>query len=51
MGFDQREPVLAVLEGQLFLENIGKEASKFLRAYNREFDTFNQLARCAAGRN
>jgi hypothetical protein len=31
---------LAVLEGKLFIENICKEASSYLRAYNRDFDTF-----------
>lgn len=31
---------LAVLEGKLFIENIGKEASNYLRAYNRDFDNF-----------
>lgn len=31
---------LAVLEGKLFIENIGKEAKAFLASYNREFDYF-----------
>lgn len=31
---------LAVLEGKLFIENIGKEAKAFLAAHNREFDHF-----------
>ncbi|HEV7245667.1 MAG TPA: hypothetical protein VGN93_01605 [Shinella sp.] len=43
-GFARDEVVstmcLAVLEGKLFIENIGKEAAAYLRAYNREFDNF-----------
>ena len=35
---------LAVLEGKLLVENISKEASKFLRAYNREFDHFKTIS-------
>lgn len=31
---------VAVLEGKLFIENIGKEAKVYLAAYNREFDHF-----------
>lgn len=43
-GFARDEIVssmcLAVLEGKLFIENIGQEARKYLAAYNREFDHF-----------
>ncbi|MBW9053485.1 hypothetical protein [Rhizobium mesosinicum] len=35
---------LAVLDGQLFVENIGKEASKFVSAYNREYDSFKTVS-------
>ncbi len=35
---------LAVMEGALFVENIDKEAGKFLRAYNREFDQFKTVS-------
>ncbi len=35
---------LAVLDGQLFVENVGKEASKFVRAYNREYDQFKTVS-------
>jgi len=31
---------VAVLEGKLFIENIGKEAKAFIASYNREFDYF-----------
>jgi len=35
---------LAVMEGTLFVENIDKEAAKFLKAYNREFDQFKTVS-------
>lgn len=35
---------LAVLDGQLFVENIGKEAKKFVSAYNREYDHFKTIS-------
>ncbi len=35
---------LAMLEGELFVENVGKEAAGFLRAYNREFDQFKTIS-------
>jgi hypothetical protein len=35
---------LAVLEGNLFVENIPKEAAMFLRAHNREYDTFKTIS-------
>ncbi|WP_312222544.1 hypothetical protein [Rhizobium rhizoryzae] len=35
---------LAVMEGQLLVENIDKEAAKFLRSYNREFDQFKTVS-------
>ncbi|MBN9068646.1 MAG: hypothetical protein J0H60_19955 [Rhizobiales bacterium] len=35
---------LAVLEGQLFVENIEKEATNFLKDHNRMFDTFKTLS-------
>lgn len=38
------EMCLAVLEGKLFIENIGKEASKFLAAHNRAFDHFKTIS-------
>ncbi|MDR6670161.1 hypothetical protein [Rhizobium sp. 1399] len=37
--------MLLGLEGsQLYVENVGKEASKFVRAYNRECDDFKTLS-------
>lgn len=35
---------LAILEGKLFIENIGKEAAKFLAAHNRAFDHFKTIS-------
>jgi len=35
---------LAVIEGNLFVENIPKEAAKFLSAYNREYDHFKTIS-------
>lgn len=35
---------LAVLEGQLMVEDVSKEAKLFLRAYNREYDTFKTVS-------
>ena len=35
---------LAVLEGQLFVEHIEKEAQQFLRAHNRMFDHFKTVS-------
>ncbi|WP_132657265.1 hypothetical protein [Rhizobium sp. BK418] len=35
---------LAVLDGQLFVENITKEAKKFVSAYNREYDHFKTIS-------
>jgi len=32
--------LLAVLEGNILIDNVAKEAKKFLTAYNREYDTF-----------
>jgi len=38
------EMCLAILEGKLFIENIGKEAAKFLAAHNRAFDHFRTIS-------
>lgn len=38
------EMCLAILEGKLFIENIGKEAAKFLAAHNRAFDHFKTIS-------
>lgn len=35
---------LAVLDGKLLIENIGKEAKKFVTAYNREYDHFKTMS-------
>ena len=36
--------LLAVLEGELLLENIGARMKEYLGRYNREYDTFKTLS-------